>query len=170
MVSEKRFREDLYYRLQAFVLRVPPLRERREDIPLLARYFAERFATHLNRPVPQIDPAVMDHLYRYPWPGNVRELEHQVQRGVLSCRDQMIRLEDMRTGGLEEERTSSTETPLSMEEQENRLRDQERRQIEQALEATGWVIYGERGAAHLLGIHPEKLRYRMRKYGLRRPK
>ena len=169
MVDIGTFREDLYYRLQAFMLEVPPLRERREDLLLLVRYFAERFAAHLNRPVPEIDPSVMTHLHRYPWPGNVRELEHQVQRAVLSCRDQVIQLEDLLTGGMEARRSSSTQAPLSLEEQEIRLREQERRQIEEALEATDWVIYGEHGAAHLLGMHPEKLRYRMRKHGLRRP-
>ena len=162
MVSEEQFREDLYYRLQAFVIRVPPLRERREDIPLLVQYFAERFAGHLNRPVPEIDVGAMKHLQRYRWPGNVRELEHQVQRAVLSCRDNIIRVKDMFAGETQGERSSESGTFLSLEEQE-------KRHIERALEATGWVIYGERGAARLLGIHPENLRVRMRKHGLRRP-
>ena len=163
MVSEEGFREDLYYRLHTFVIQVPPLRERREDVPLLVRYFAERFAGHLNRPVPEIDVGAMKHLQRYRWPGNVRELEHQVQRAVLSCRDNIIRVEDMLVGEIQGERSSESGAFLPLEEQE-------KRHIERALEAAGWVIYGERGAARLLGIHPENLRVRIRKHGLRRPR
>ena len=170
MMSEERFREDLYYRLQAFVIQVPPLRERWEDIPLLAKYFADRFAIHLNRPVPEIDPAVMEHLQRYNWPGNVRELEHQVQRAVLSCKDDAIHAEDIHIGESEEERPAISTTFRSLEEQKQWHEEQEKRHIERALEATGWVIYGECGAARLLDTHPEKLRVRMRKYGLRRPR
>jgi len=159
MVSEGRFREDLYFRLRAFPIRVPPLREREEDIPLLVKYFAERFARHLNRQVPEIESDVMECLKRYRWPGNVRELEHVVQRAVLSCRGDVIRLEDVpdvagEVGGI---------GFLSLEEHE-------RRYLEKALEATDWVVYGPKGAARLLGVHPEKLRAKMRKYGLRRPR
>ena len=163
MVAEERFREDLYYRLRTFVVQVPPLRERREDIPLLAQYFAERFAAHLNRPVPEIDPEVAEHFQRHTWPGNVRELEHLVQRAVLSCSDHLIRMEDVVGGEIQDDRPAVSGAFSTLEELE-------RRHIERALEATGWTIYGESGAARLLGIHPENLRVRMRKHGLRRPR
>lgn len=162
MVSEERFREDLYFRLHAFPIRVPPLRERREDIPLLVRYFAERFARHLNRPVPGIDPAAMECLQRYAWPGNVRQLEHLVQRAVLSCKHDTIRVEDVPEVLSKDERSPEKRTFVSLEEHE-------RRYLEEALKATDGVIYGARVAAQLLGMHPEKLRARMKKHGLRRP-
>ena len=170
MVSIGQFREDLYYRLQGFVIHVPPLRERREDIPLLVKYFADRFASHLDRPVPRIDPMAIEHLQQYGWPGNVRELEHQVQRAVLSCSNDVVSLKDVRLTEEQEEGPSTGTAFRSLEEQEQWHEEQEKRHIERALEATSGVIYGEHGAARLLGINPEKLRVRMRKYGLRRPR
>ena len=85
-MQQGQFREDLFFRLNTFVLSLPPLRERREDVPLLMYYFAEQFAHHLHRPAPHIAPQVLESLSRYGWPGNVRELEHLVQRALLVCR------------------------------------------------------------------------------------
>jgi DNA-binding NtrC family response regulator len=171
MMVEGRFREDLYFRLQTFPLRVPPLRERHGDILALVQYFVERFARHLNRPVPRITPAVLEHLQAYSWPGNVRELEHLVQRAALLCRDGTIGVEDI-AGMLGGERPSSDDDSvfLSPAEQKWRREEQEHRHLEEVLKATGWVIYGPRGAAQRLGLHPEKLRARMKKYGLHRPR
>jgi formate hydrogenlyase transcriptional activator len=163
MVAEGQFREDLYFRLLEFSIRVPPLRERLEDIPLLVRYFAERFARHLRRPVPGITAVALKRLQRYPWPGNVRELEHLVQRAVLSCREDIIGLDDVSWVLVEEREPSKHRVFVPLEEYE-------RRYLEEVLEATGWVIYGPQGAAQILGIDPEKLRGRMRRYGLRRPR
>jgi DNA-binding NtrC family response regulator/ligand-binding sensor domain-containing protein len=89
------FRKDLFYRLSGFVVELPPLRQRREDIPLLVEYFAGEFSRHLNRPAPTIAPDVVEHLLSYGWPGNVRELEHLVQRAVLLCKEGVIRREDV---------------------------------------------------------------------------
>jgi DNA-binding NtrC family response regulator len=94
-VQQGVFRKDLFYRLNGFVVELPPLRQRQEDIPLLAEYFAGEFARHLNRPVPAIDPEVVVYLQSYDWPGNVRELEHLVQRAVLLCKEGIIRREDL---------------------------------------------------------------------------
>ncbi|MBI4531784.1 MAG: sigma-54-dependent Fis family transcriptional regulator, partial [Candidatus Latescibacteria bacterium] len=191
MVRERQFREDLYFRLRVYPIEVPPLRERREDIPLLVQYFAKRFAQHLNRSVPGITSATLLRLQGYAWPGNVRELEHVVQRAVLLCRDDIIGVETIArmlvgekltaigepvgsTVGLEhrlvgEEHPSAGHGPVvSLSEQKRRLAEEERRQLETVLEETGWVIYGPQGAAQRLGMHPERLRSRMRKYGLRR--
>ncbi|MBI2504728.1 MAG: sigma-54-dependent Fis family transcriptional regulator [Candidatus Latescibacteria bacterium] len=160
MVSEGQFRQDLYYRLQVFPLRLPPLRERQEDIPLLAEYFTRRYAQHLSRPVPQITPAALVQLQSYPWPGNVRELEHLMQRAVLLCQNNRIEAGDVALQVGAEGR--SEEGLLTLAEQEKRL-------IERALEATGGVIFGEQGAARLLGINPQTLRYRLKKHGIRKP-
>ena len=174
-IRERTFREDLFFRLKVFTLDLPPLRERREDIPSLVRYFAEEFARHLNRLAPTISSRVIRHLQEYSWPGNVRELEHLLQRAVLMCKDNTIQLEDLpvlaeiieASGGdvEDDERESRSLKSLytSWEEREKQL-------IEEALEATDWTISGERGAAKLLDIHPQKLRSRMRKYGIERPR
>jgi DNA-binding NtrC family response regulator len=162
------FREDLFFRLNAFVLALPSLRERREDIPLLVHYFSEQFAHHLNRPAPRIAPQVLEYLSRYEWPGNVRELEHLVQRALLVCKQDTIQLEDLQLWGPPAP-SSAEPCPFSLDQQQRQAEEQERQLIAQALETTNWIIYGERGAARLLGIHPERLRRRMRTLGLSRP-
>ena len=175
-IQDGTFREDLFYRLSVFTLELPPLRQRQEDIPALAAHFAERYAQHLRRPVPTLDEGVVVHLQGYAWPGNVRELEHLINRAVLLCEDGVIRVGDLLlpSGGrragdgerpLAERPTGDADkaTPLAEE-------GDEKQQILAALQATHWRVYGVHGAAALLGMHPEKLRYRMQKYGLRRPK
>ena len=169
-IQEGTFREDLFYRLSVFTLELPPLRQRQEDIPALAAHFAERYAQHLRRPAPTTDEGVIGHLQAYAWPGNVRELEHLIQRAVLLCKDGVIRVEDLpfllvgqRAGDMDARKPFSP--PAQPAEGE-----EEKQQLVEALQATNWMIYGERGAASLLGMNPEKLRYRMQKYGLRRPK
>ena len=164
-IQEGTFREDLFYRLSVFTLELPPLRQRQEDIPALAAHFAERYAQHLRRPVPTIDEGVVSHLQAYAWPGNVRELEHLIHRAVLLCEGGVIRVGDLLLPSVgrrvEEAVPPSPATGEGLDE---------RQRLVEALQATNWMIYGERGAARLLDMNPEKLRYRMRKYGLRRPK
>ena len=175
-ILEGTFREDLFYRLSVFTLELPPLRQRQEDIPALAAHFAERYAQHLQRPVPRIDDGVVAHLQGYAWPGNVRELEHVIQRAVLLCKDGVMRMEDASLPSvalpagegerpLAERRTEDADEATSPAEVVD-----EKQQILEALQATHWRVSGVHGAAALLGMHPEKLRYRMQKYGLRRPK
>ena len=162
MVSEGTFRQDLYYRLRIFPVQLPPLRERGEDIPLLARYAAERFAQHLNQAVPDLSPAALAHLQAHAWPGNVRELEHAMQRAVLTSKRNLIDAGNIVLG-------PSAGGELPEEEGILSLAEHEKRYIQNALEATGWVVFGERGAARLLDINPDTLRSRMKKHGLRRP-
>ena len=166
-MQEGTFREDLFFRLSVFALDLPPLRERREDVPLLIHYFVEQFAQHLHRPVPEIDTAVLTYLQNYAWPGNVRELEHLVQRAILVCHDNVIRLTDI---PLLEGTSRST---IAAEQRDATaimaLDDQEKQLIERALKAANWIVYGDRGAARLLSVHPERLRAKMRKYSLKRP-
>ena len=169
-IQEGTFREDLFYRLSVFTLELPPLRQRQEDIPTLAVHFAERYAQHLRRPVPTLDEGVVAHLQGYAWPGNVRELEHLIQRAVLLCKGGVIRVDDLpfltvgqRTGDTDVKKSFS---PLAQPAEG----EEEKQQLLAALQAANWIIYGDWGAARLLGMNPERLRSRMRKYGLRKPK
>ncbi len=164
-IQEGTFREDLFYRLSVFTLELPPLRQRQEDIPTLAAHFAERYAQHLQRPVPTLDEGVVTHLQGYAWPGNVRELEHLIHRAVLLCEGGVIRVGDLLLPSVGR-RVEEAEQPAPAAGEGL----DEKQQLVEALQAANWMIYGERGAARLLGMGPEKLRYRMRKYGLRRPK
>ena len=160
MIEDGQFRQDLYYRLRVFPVHLPALRDRKEDIPLLARYVTERYALHLNRPIPIIADAALTHLKAYDWPGNVRELEHFLKRAVLLCKDNSIEIGDL---GLSTAETNEAVGFLT-------LAELEKRHIERALEATDGVVFGDKGAANLLGINPQTLRYRLRKHGLQATK
>ena len=151
MVAEKLFREDLYYRLNTFPVTMPPLRERREDIALLATYFMERMAHHLNKRVSGLSPEAKLALVRYDWPGNVRELEHVVQRAVIVCRGQTVKAKDIALGVVKDGGTPLEEALVTLE-------DYDRRYIQKVLETTGWVIRGPNGAATILGMHEATLR------------
>ena len=174
-VEKGTFRGDLFYRLNVFTITLPPLRQRQEDIPTLAAHFAERYAQHLQRPVPTIGEGVVAHLQGYAWPGNVRELEHLIHRAVLLCKGGVVRVENVSLPSVAPP-AKDGEHPSA----ERRTEDadkvppaegvDEKQQILAALQATHWRVSGVHGAAALLGMHPEKLRYRMQKYGLRRPK
>ena len=164
-IQEGTFREDLFYRLSVFTLELPPLRQRQEDIPALAAHFVERYAQHLRRPVPTIDEGVVSHLQGYSWPGNVRELEHLIHRAVLLCEGGVIRVGDLLLPSVGRRVEEAVQPAPAVGEGLD-----EKQQLVAALQATNWMIYGERGAAHLLGMNPERLRSRMRYYGLGRPK
>ncbi|MYC71629.1 MAG: AAA domain-containing protein [Gemmatimonadetes bacterium] len=158
------FREDLFYRLSAWPVKLPPLRERREDIPLLTAHFARRYAQSLQRPVPGLGDGVVKHLQEYAWPGNVRELEHLIRRAVVLCQGEVIQVEDVPLAAEDEAKEGPFEPPV-----EAKFKG-EKQQIVEALQASEGRIYGERGAARLLGMNPERLRSRMRVFGLQRPK
>ena len=161
MVEEGTFREDLYFRLQVFPIKLPPLRERREDIPVLASCFMERMAQHLDKDVTHLTPDALAALHAYDWPGNIRELEHAVERAVIVCRGAAIRAPEIALE-LGETEKGSTETPATLEEVE-------RRYVREVLESTGWVIKGPHGAAIILGLPVSTLRSRMKKLGIVRP-
>ena len=158
------FREDLFYRLSVWPVKLPPLRERREDIPLLAAHFARRYAQSLQRPVPGLGDRVVKHLQAYAWPGNVRELEHLIRRAVVLCQGEVIQVEDVPLTAEDEAKEGPFAPPV-----EAKFKD-EKQQIVEALQVSEGRIYGERGAARLLGMNPERLRSRMRVFGLQRPK
>ena len=169
------FRDDLLYRLRTLSVLVPPLRERREDIPLLAAYFANQCAQSLKRPVPTLSDEVLAHLQEYPWPGNVRELAHLIQQAVVLGKGDVMRIEDvplMAAPPIEQGSDEGTDDDAKKWGffDEDARNEAEKQRILKALQTTNWRVSGPRGAAQLLEISPEKLRYRMRKYGLKRPR
>jgi PAS domain S-box-containing protein len=163
LVRAGRFREDLYYRLYVVPVTVPPLRERREDVRLLAEHFLDRCQARWKRSFSGIAPAFLERLERHDWPGNVRELEHVIERACLVSESPSLDLPGepsssrARTSGVSERRPPS----------EN-LADVEREHIERVLADTGYRIAGAKGAAAALGLHPNTLRNRMAKLGIRR--
>ena len=165
MVAAREFRADLYYRLNVFPVRVPPLRERSEDIPLLVRHFIEIYSHRAGKRVPEIPPETMNILLRYPWPGNVRELQNVIERGVILSSGKVLRvsLDEM-------EPSSKGMESVLMRENNNgtTLRDIEREHIIQALAATNWVVGGPTGAAARLGLARTSLIAKMKKLGITR--
>ena len=157
-VRKGRFRQDLYYRLNVFPITVPPLRKRREDIPLLVQAFTERYARKLGKPITSIQKETMKALQDYPWPGNIRELESIIERAVILCPGPVLQLADK----LE---IPSLPSSVGM----NTLEEVERNQILKTLSETRWRIEGKDGAAAILGLHPSTLRARIHKLGIVRP-
>ena len=160
---EGRFRSDLYYRLSVFPIEVPPLRDRREDIPLLVWHFIQSRQRALNRTITKIPRPVMAALQAYEWPGNVRELQNVIERAMIVSRGPMLRVEEVLgpTGpeGDGSERRRAGES----------LQDVERAHIIHVLDRCHWTIEGSGQAADRLGLHPSTLRNRMRKLGITRP-
>jgi len=169
MVADKRFRSDLYYRLNVFPIAIPPLRDRREDIPTLVDHFMRLYAGRLNRRVEPVSPSALKALTEYDWPGNVRELANVVERASITARDGDLRF-DLPLGGDRSESAgrgavSVAALPEILSEVE--MRQQERENIAAALRRTRGKIYGEDGAAKLLGIKPTTLLSRLTKLGLK---
>jgi DNA-binding NtrC family response regulator len=155
-----RFREDLFYRLNVFPITIPPLRQRKEDIPLLVDYFVAKFNKKTGKKIETVSKDTLNVLQEYNWPGNVRELESIIERSVITS--QGIRLQIL-------DRFVNSVTTGEKEVQDSKaLVDIERDHIYQALEKTGWRIEGKKGAAEMLGLNPSTLRGRMRKDGIRR--
>src|SRR3984893_10438818 len=173
LVAEKAFRSDLYYRLNVFPIQVPALRERGEDIPLLVRYFVQKFSRRLNKIVAYVPADAMDALVNYAWPGNVRELENLVERAVLLSPGKELRvpLSEIKLAGV----TDGFPTPspaasfTAATSSVGTLEEAERQHILRALRLTEWRIAGTKGAAAVLGMKRTTLQARMRKLGIRRP-
>jgi len=157
-VRQNRFRDDLYYRLNVFPITLPSLRERREDIPLLAQHLANRFARAMPKPMKPISDSVARALQQYDWPGNIRELENVIQRAIILSSDGMISINDISLSAAKPATASIGTT----------LEEIERNHIQRMLSTTLWRIEGRRGAAELLGLKPSTLRSRLRKLGIRR--
>ena len=157
-VLKGRFRQDLYYRLNVFPITVPPLRQRKEDIPLLVEAFIQRYNKNLGKQITSVQKKTMKTLQEYPWPGNIRELESVLERAVILCSGPVLHLADK----------LSISSP-SMSSAIRTLEEAERNQILKILSETRWRIEGKSGAAAILGLHPSTLRARMHKLGIVRP-
>ena len=162
-VREKRFRSDLYYRLNVFPLTIPPLRERREDIPLLARHFVEKYARRMNKRIETIPAEAMNAMSEYHWPGNVRELENFVERSVILSDDSMLQPPLVE---LAQQRVSSSKISG---ENPTKLREVEREHILRTLKDTKWIIGGPSGAAARLGMKRTTLGSLVKRLGITRP-
>jgi len=159
MVNERRFRADLYYRLNVFPVMLPPLRDRVEDIPDLVRHFVQKFSAHLNKKIDCIPEQVVEALCLHDWPGNIRELQNFIERGVLLAQ-----------GGFFNPPLSelSRSTPITSSDAVRTLAEMERAYITETLQKTKWVVGGRQGAAAKLGLARTTLIARMRKLNISR--
>jgi transcriptional regulator with GAF, ATPase, and Fis domain len=163
MVKEKRFREDLWFRLNVFPISIPPLRDRREDIPALVHHFVERKSRELKIPgPPPLAQGVIDRLVAYSWPGNVRELENLVERALILSQGAPLTFDDLLRG---EEKTVCA-PPGAAEDESLRLDAVIYSHVRRVLEMADGKVHGKGGAAELLGINPSTLRYRMNQLGI----
>jgi formate hydrogenlyase transcriptional activator len=189
LVAERAFRSDLYYRLNVFPIHIPALRERPEDVPLLVRYFVQKFSRRLNKTVEYVPADAMEALANYAWPGNVRELENLIERAVLLSPGKELRVPVSELKSASRSRTADPSAaepamfdpaaPGSDAASQSvgptsaipiaTLEDADRHHILRALRQTEWRIAGPRGAAALLGMKRTTLQARMRKLGIRRP-
>jgi transcriptional regulator with GAF, ATPase, and Fis domain len=167
-----RFREDLYYRLSVFPIQVAPLRDRKEDIPPLAKHFIDLSVRELRSPQPRLTRAGIAKLESYDWPGNIRELRNVIDRAVILARGGALDFD--LPGGDGAPRSTSVRPALATDGEhpgfltESEVRDRERDNLLAVLEKSGWKIKGENGAAELLGIKPTTLISRIKKLGLKR--
>jgi PAS domain S-box-containing protein len=163
-VSAGRFRQDLFYRLNVYPITIPPLRERREDVPLLVSHYAREIGARLGKTITEVPAQVMREFTQYNWPGNIRELQNVIERALIVSPDGVLRLP--------EPLLQATTTPDGESDgfkqaiKVSTLDEAEREHILRALEATGWRIEGPKGAAAMLKVHPSTLRFRMKKLGL----
>jgi formate hydrogenlyase transcriptional activator len=171
MVSEQKFRSDLFFRVNVFPVHVPPLRERQGDIPLLVRHFTQEFSRHMKKVIETIPSAALDALCRYQWPGNIRELQNVIERAVIISTGPTLSVDvsDLKfpkaSHAIEE--TTSLKSPTTGGLHDV-LEQSERQQILRALEQCNWVVAGLNGAAALLGMKRSTLQQRIRKLGIAR--
>jgi PAS domain S-box-containing protein len=183
LVSEGKFRSDLVYRLNVLPLRVPPLRERQGDVPLLAAFFVQKFVQKHGKPVSQVSEETMRRLAAYHWPGNVRELKNVIERAVVLAQGNTLALATalefappLGDTGREEAEPEKCKTfqpstlTINPQPASGSLADVERRHIESVLVQANWMIEGEGGAARILNLYPSTLRSRMQKLGIKRPR
>jgi transcriptional regulator with GAF, ATPase, and Fis domain len=166
-VSEGTFRRDLFYRLNVFPIAVPPLRDRRDDVPLLVWHYINVHQAHFGKRIEQVEPEVMASLIAYDWPGNVRELQNVIERAMIRSPGPSLRIYDALVPPTPED----TPTPAGLAERgaSQSLVDLQRNHIVTVLEQCGWKIKGPGNAAERLGLPPSTLRFRMKKFGIERP-
>jgi transcriptional regulator with GAF, ATPase, and Fis domain len=158
-VAAGRFRIDLYYRLNVFPLLMPPLRERKIDIPLLVGYFLKKYGTREGRPTPVLSEEAMEKLLAYHWPGNIRELENTIQRNVVLAKGPVIESLEMPT-------SKKIVASTSNENKFKTMIEMERDHILAVLESCNWKISGKGGAAEILDLNVNTLNSRIKKLGI----
>jgi transcriptional regulator with GAF, ATPase, and Fis domain len=159
MVARNEFRSDLYYRLNVFPILLPPLRERRQDIPVLVTHFVKTYSQRMGKPIRKIPPETLEAFSMYSWPGNVRELQNLIERAVIMSND----------GVLPNPLPAVDNNPVTLSPKQGTLTDSTRAVILQTLHAAGWVIGGPNGAAATLGLKRTTLIAKMKKLGISRP-
>ncbi len=165
-IRNGRFREDLYYRLNVFPVIIPPLKQRKEDIPLLVNHFVAKFNTKIGRKIEIVSSNILNLLQDYSWPGNVRELESIIERAVITSPGNSLQLQERLEAAKNEKETAGEVSDETSAGPVKALADMEREHIVQVLMKTAWRVEGKNGAAVLLGINPSTLRARMRKFGI----
>jgi len=164
-VREKTFREDLFYRLNVFPIELPPLRDRKEDIPLLAHYMLSKYAMQIGKPIDGIGPETIERLQAYHWPGNIRELQNVLERAAILATGRVLEIGPELLLG-----SSTPPKPEAITERTSpsNLETVDRNHILAVLKQTNWRISGPDGAACILALHPNTLRSRMKKLGISR--
>lgn len=162
LIGDNSFRQDLYYRLNVFPIKIPPLRQRKDDIPLLVKHFTGKYSRKIAKNIETVPARVMGNLQSYEWPGNIRELENVIERAVILSNDRILMVDEHLSGNFHDgdERQADSDG----------LEYVERNHIMQILRECNWVVDGARGAAKRLGIPASTLRDRMKKLNIRRPK
>lgn len=158
-IEKKEFREDLFYRLNVFPVVCPPLRDRKEDIPLLVKHFCQKHEVRIGKKITHIPAKVMTALEQYDWPGNIRELENIIERALILSRNGVLEYGEWLPV---EKKSAARQTAMS------RLGEVEKNHILEVLKKTGWKVSGEKGAAKILGLNPTTLEARMKKLGIKR--
>ena len=168
MVSEQKFRSDLFFRLNVFPVHVPPLRDRQGDIPLLVRHFTQQFSRRMKKTMDKIPSASMDALCRYHWPGNIRELQNVIERAVIISTGSALSIDvsDLKLPKSERTAEKSTSSNSANGTLHNVLEETERQQILKALKQSNWVVAGPNGAAAQLGMKRTTLQQRIHKLGI----
>lgn len=167
-VNSKEFRSDLYYRLNVFPIYSPPLRERKEDIPLLVNHFCKKHETRLAKKITSVPKPVLDALLAYDWPGNVRELENIIERGLIVAKKNELEMGDWLPRPSAKEIVQPTSSTSTANSSKKSLEEVERHHIIEVLTKTNWKIRGEDGAAKILELNPTTLEARMKKLGIER--
>jgi PAS domain S-box-containing protein len=163
-INSGNFREDLYFRLNVFPLEIPPLRERKDDIPILANHFMKKYGTKIGKVINKVPKSEIEKLHGYDWPGNIRELENVIERAVILSVENTLTFEELPR--LRSNIEVVNGAPIS---QSNKLRDIEHDHIVQILNECNWQIEGKRGASMKLGLPPTTLRDKMKKLGIKKP-
>ncbi|TAJ23219.1 MAG: GAF domain-containing protein [Nitrospirae bacterium] len=164
-VQDGTFRSDLYYRLKVFPIRIPPLRERGEDIPMLARHFVKKYSARHRKTVTRIDSATLRALTAYAWPGNVRELEHMIERAIILSQGPILTIEELDS----DQPTAGTARSGKSAKGVRTLAEAERAHILDVLDQTNWVVAGAHGAAARLDMKRSTLQHRMKKLEIKKP-